>query len=224
MLCKLIYFEDLSRQRDAATHSACRTMATAPYGWGQVSSFVPMPKTITRWAYWDPTSSHSDTPVAWWFTRLCRTGSRRKRSARFGGSTMATAPFGRDKSVASCQYSGHITRWAYWDSRRYRNKIRTIATVAFDRGKSVASCQYSGHIAQWAYWVSRYQIKLCTISRIREGKERERSPRNTQNPHQPTGRESTLHLTGDGMGWNGLTGNWLANRSRPNPTPVLKRQ
>jgi hypothetical protein len=47
-----------------------------------------------------------------------------KRSARFGGSAMATAPFGRSKSAASCQYSGHITRWAYWDSRRYRKKIR----------------------------------------------------------------------------------------------------
>ncbi len=49
-----------------------------------------------------------------------------KRAARFGGSAMATAPFGRSKSAASCQYSGHITRWAYWDSRRYRKKSRTI--------------------------------------------------------------------------------------------------
>src|SRR5258708_35822888 len=43
-----------------------------------------------------------------------------------GGHTMATAPFGRARSVASCQCLGHITRWAYSDSRRYRKKIRTI--------------------------------------------------------------------------------------------------
>jgi len=48
----------------------------------------------------------------------------------FGGSTMATAVYGRGKSAASCQCSGRITRWAYWDSRRYRKKIRTICREA----------------------------------------------------------------------------------------------
>src|SRR5258708_8995274 len=47
-----------------------------------------------------------------------------------GGHTMATAPFGRARSVASCQCLGHITRWAYSDSRRYRKKIRTILEAA----------------------------------------------------------------------------------------------
>jgi hypothetical protein len=39
---------------------------------------------------------------------------------------MATGLFGWGESVASCQCLGHITRWAYSDSRRYRKKIRTI--------------------------------------------------------------------------------------------------
>jgi hypothetical protein len=38
------------------------------------------------------------------------------------GSVMATAVFDRGRSAASWSYLGHITRWAYWDSRRYRER------------------------------------------------------------------------------------------------------
>jgi hypothetical protein len=38
--------------------------------------------------YWDPTSSHSNTPAAWWFTGLRRTGSRRYRRLRLALSSL----------------------------------------------------------------------------------------------------------------------------------------
>src|SRR5258708_13527707 len=91
-----------------------------------------------------------------------------------GGHTMATAPFGRARSVASCQCLGHITRWAYSDSRRYRKKIRTIwrrhdGDCAFWWGESVASCQCLGHITPWACSDHRpYRKKIRTIWQTHE--------------------------------------------------------
>jgi hypothetical protein len=35
---------------------------------------------------------------------------------------MATAAFDRGNSMASCQMPKTITRWADWDSRRYRKR------------------------------------------------------------------------------------------------------
>src|SRR6266481_3439619 len=63
---------------------------------------------------------------------------------------MATAPFGRGRSVASCQYLGHVTRWAYWDSRRYRKKSRTIWR------------QHDGDCAFWSGQVSGFVPILRT--------------------------------------------------------------
>jgi hypothetical protein len=63
---------------------------------------------------------------------------------------MATAPFGRGRSVASCQYLGHVTRWACWDSRRYRKKSRTIWR------------QYNGDCAFWSGQVSGFAPMLRT--------------------------------------------------------------
>src|SRR5260221_4739393 len=63
--------------------------------------------------------------------RPCRTvAATGKRSARFGGSTLATALFGWARSVASFNRQGLPNTQAWPDSRRYREKIRTILEAA----------------------------------------------------------------------------------------------
>ncbi len=153
-------------------------MATGAFGWARSVASCNLPRTATYSGLAGqsplPKKDPHDLEAARWRLRLMVAG----------------------KSAASCQCLGHITRWGYWDSRRYRRRAArfgggTMATASFGRGKSVASCQYLGHITRRAYWdptssdsntpaawwfiglcrtgSRRYQKKIRTIWRQHDG-------------------------------------------------------
>src|SRR5260221_575143 len=187
-----------------------------------------------------------------------------------GGHTMATAPFGRARSVASCQCLGHVTRWGYSDSRRSRKNCARFGRqhdgdCAFWWGAVGGLLPCPGHhyalgvfgqsplpekirtILEAARWRLRLLVGRVSsfvpvprthlrVGRIRTVAATGKDPHDLDNTGRSVNvlpetrktliirpRKSTLRLPGNGMGRNGLTDSWLANRSRPNPTPIFQR-
>jgi hypothetical protein len=81
--------------------------------------------------------------------------SIKKRGDSVGSHTMATAPCGWARSVASCNPQGLPNTQAWPDSRRYREKIRTILEAARWRPRFLVG------LAQWL----RVTLKDCQILR-----------------------------------------------------------
>src|SRR5260221_509487 len=86
-----------------------------------------------------------------------------------GGHTMATAPFGRARSVASCQGQGHLGRRGNWESRRCRKRRPRFwgqhdGDCAFWWGESGASGQCLGpNYALGVFGQSPLPEKIRTI-------------------------------------------------------------